>query len=366
MQQKGEKALMPNTKQTEPQPSNDAPDNATVQALRQLEDDQEYLDRLGAMAVERRSEIDVFDVLRLGGSELFHSNFLFWLLDPGGSHGMGEDFLRRFLRKSEAKTSLRAGRHASSAVHREREITLNGGTGRLDIFILNENAKFLCAIENKVWSDEGENQLAFYREALDAHWPDYTIHRVFLTPEGHEPEKAEEREHWNRMSYKDILRLVERTIRQQGNSVHADVVAMLRQYAVTLRRNIVPEVSNDAHSTGPQDLPEAQGGHRPDNRAPGPLRTQLPDRRVLDGKGGGPRASRVGRSHLQPPLCSLYTRTGWCQYDAENQGWTDGLGIYATVFQVHVTEPQCWVVPLPESGAVTRLSRREIYDRLRR
>ena len=161
---------------------------------------------------------------------------------------MGENFLRRFLRRSWAKTSLRAGRHASSAVYREREITLNGGTGRLDIFIVNQSAKFLCAIENKVWSPEGGNQLEFYRKALAIDYSGYKRHLVFLTPGGDEPESEEERKHWARMSYKEVLRLVERTTKEQDKSANADVAAVLRQYAVTLRRNIVPEVSNDAHS----------------------------------------------------------------------------------------------------------------------
>ena len=73
-------------------------------------------------------------------------------------------------------------------------------------------------------------------------------HLVFLTPGGDEPESEEERDHWTRMSYTDILRLVERTTKERDKSANADVAALLRQYAVTLRRNIVPEVSNDAHT----------------------------------------------------------------------------------------------------------------------
>ncbi len=226
----------------------DAQNETALQALIELWEDPEELERLGPMAVKRRSEIDIFNVLGLDDSELFHSDFLGWLLDPEGSHGLGENFLRRFLRRSWAKTSLRAGRHASSTVRREREITLSGSTGRLDIFILNQSAKFLCAVENKVWSDEGENQLAFYREALEFHYPNYKRHLVFLTPGGDEPDSPEEREHWNRMSYTDILRMVERTTKEQSKSANADAAALLRQYAVTLRRNIVPEISNDAHT----------------------------------------------------------------------------------------------------------------------
>ena len=49
------------------------------------------------------------------------------------------------------------------------------------------------------------------------------------------------------MSYTDVLRLVEGAIAAEGNSANKDVMAFLRQYAITLRRNIVPEVSNDVH-----------------------------------------------------------------------------------------------------------------------
>ena len=49
------------------------------------------------------------------------------------------------------------------------------------------------------------------------------------------------------MSYTEVLRLVEGAITAERNSANEDVMAFLRQYAITLRRNIVPEVSNDVH-----------------------------------------------------------------------------------------------------------------------
>ena len=41
--------------------------------------------------------------------------------------------------------------------------------------------------------------------------------------------------------------LVERTIQDKGDSTNEDVRTLLRLYATTLRRNIVPDVSNDVH-----------------------------------------------------------------------------------------------------------------------
>ena len=217
------------------------------QALQCLEKDEEDLERLANMATEWMSEVDIFDVLRLDGSEEFHSNFLAWLLRPRASHGLGPYFLREFLRDSGAPGVISAPAIGDTTVNREQNIVLHGENGRLDIRILSEESRFLCAIENKMWSPESGTQLNFYRMALAAHYSDYSVRRVFLTPNGAAPDDPEEREHWTTMTYTDILRLVERTLEEGCCSVNEDVKTLLRQYATTLRRNIVPEVSEDVH-----------------------------------------------------------------------------------------------------------------------
>ncbi len=40
---------------------------------------------------------NIFDILKIGGMEIRHSNFLAWLLDPNESHGLGDIFLKNFL-----------------------------------------------------------------------------------------------------------------------------------------------------------------------------------------------------------------------------------------------------------------------------
>ena len=216
-------------------------------ALRRLEEDGADLVRLEEMLSVWREEVDVFDVLGLDGSEEFHSNYLAWLLDPKGSHGMGDHFLQGFLAASGASGVISSSNRPSTTIRREKHVALDGGRGRLDIRILNENANFVCAVENKVWAPESGNQLAWYRKVLGRDHPDHRVHRVFLTPRGVMPDDPEEREHWTTMSYTDVFRLVEGAIAAEGNSANEDVMAFLRQYAITLRRNIVPEVSNDVH-----------------------------------------------------------------------------------------------------------------------
>ena len=230
-------------------------------ALERLEGDSGELGRLDGMLVEWQDEVDDFDALGLHGDEPFHSNLLAWLLDPKGSHGLGDHFLQGFLAACGASRAIRAADRPSTIVRREKSLELDGEYGRLDIWMLNVGANFVCAVENKVWASEGEGQLAWYRRALARDHHGHPVHLVFLTPQGVSPDDPEEREHWTTMSYTDILRLVEGTTAAAGDTANGDVLALLRQYAITLRRNIVPEVSNDVHELGPADLPQAPAGH---------------------------------------------------------------------------------------------------------
>ena len=225
----------------------DVEDGKARSALRRLEEDGADFVRLDEMLSRWRDEVDIFDTLGLDGSEEFHSNFLAWLLDPKGSHGLGDHFLQGFLVASGASRAIRAVDRPSTVVQREKSLELDGGYGRLDIWMLNQNADFVCAVENKVWSPESGDQLAWYRKVLARDHHGQRVHLVFLTPRGARPDDPAEREHWKTMSYTDVLRLVEEATAAAGDTANEDVTALLRQYAITLRRNIVPEVSNDVH-----------------------------------------------------------------------------------------------------------------------
>ena len=215
-------------------------DETARRFLRRLGEDGEDLERLAAIAPRWQEEVDVFGTLRLDGLESFHSDFLAWLLWPGGNHGLDDYFLREFLAEIAAARAVRAGARMSTTVRREQYLELDGESGRLDICILNEQARFLCAVENKVWSPESGSQLAFYRKALKALYSGYTIRLVFLTPRGDSPEDEMEWDHWTTIDYSRILQILRWTIEEKGTSVHQDVAATLRQYGITLRRNIVP------------------------------------------------------------------------------------------------------------------------------
>ena len=128
---------------------------------------------------------------------------------------------------------------ATAQVQREWANDVDGQRGYLDILILDEGQKFLCAIENKVHSEEHNRQLNRYRRALEQTYHDFDRRYVFLSPGGVPAQDAAEREHWRSVDYGVICRLVEETAQNPSDSISQDVRAFLRQYASTVRRGIL-------------------------------------------------------------------------------------------------------------------------------
>ena len=180
------------------------------------------------------AEFNLFRLLGLGGAEETHSRILAWLLNPRENHRLGTAFLNRFL---AATTDLDRADADGSAAQVQRE--WQGQRGRLDLLILDEGQQFLCAIENKVYSGEHSQQLTRYRRALENRYPDFTRRYLFLSPRGTLARDAAERKHWQSVDYRIVCQLVDETAQDFADSISAEALAFLRQYADVLRRGIL-------------------------------------------------------------------------------------------------------------------------------
>lgn len=120
---------------------------------------------------------NLFSAIGVDAAEIRHSRFLAWLLDPKGSHGAGDAYLRAFLQAlpADSKTQrfLKSSDVGMTEVHCEFD--------RIDIRIVNTAQRVICAVENKVRIDEGNGQLRRYRELLESKYPDWHRRMVFLT-----------------------------------------------------------------------------------------------------------------------------------------------------------------------------------------
>jgi len=205
--------------------------------------------RLLAKAGAQAARFNLFELLGLASDEERHSRILGWLFDPAQNHAIGAAFLTRFLAATTAEAGKRGVAPAAAptagwettVVQLEWANQVDGELGYLDILVVNRQKRFLCAIENKIWAAERSDQLTRYRKALEAAYPDYCRHLVFLSPIGTAPYSAEERKFWTPVSYTAVLSALDRTI--ESETMPPDVSAFLRQYATTLRRHIVPDNS---------------------------------------------------------------------------------------------------------------------------
>ena len=222
-----------------------------IAALRNFADGSLDLQRLKNLLAEEKArplEFNLFQELNLWWQEDIHSRVLTWLLGPNNSHSIGDYFLKHFLAQINLSDCIRETKDwSTSESQREWYCVVDGSGGWLDILVTNADAKFACAIENKIFSPEGGRQLTHYRKALEAQYPDpeWTRRYVFLSPSGMESQWKDEQEYWKPMRYTTILQLVEQTIDDKAVALSDDVRVFLRQYASTLRRRIVPETSEE-------------------------------------------------------------------------------------------------------------------------
>ena len=196
---------------------------------------------------EMLEEFNLFDVLGVERSELRHSRVLAWLLDPRGSHGLGNSFLRGFLIRISSDWDSTGVYRVSPAVVkswdllevetvRERQVREQD---RIDILVVGQSDGFVCLIENKVDSEEHTDQLSRYLNVVEQRSPALKVLPVFLTPAGAKPSKKRDAERYVSLGYSEIADLLRDVLETQAATVNSHVAVFLEQYEQTLRRRIL-------------------------------------------------------------------------------------------------------------------------------
>ena len=228
--------------------------SAQLSLLRDFADSSTSLAGLEEMATADLAELDPFQVLGIQHAEDVHSRFLKWLLDPCAGHDLGTRFIELFLRhtaQSAKEMGLTSGVPSEIPPADWTKTEVRREWQNIDILILNRPAEFVCAVENKIRSPEdiaedGVSQLTRYRETLEAEFPSFRRHYVFLSPAGAGPQTQAEVEHWIPGTYVTVHGLVNQMLADADSQMSGPVRAFLMQYETTLRRNIVPETSEVA------------------------------------------------------------------------------------------------------------------------
>ncbi len=186
--------------------------------LKRFTDDEHCLDAL----LEYDSRLNFFKVLNLSKLEVYHSDFLAFILDPHNRHGLGTQMLEKL---SCSETDAARIDWNSFTVKREWM--------KIDILAVSDSEKYLLCIENKIDTTEHSNQLNQYRNMVNRYYSDYRKRYIYLSPKG---KNASDPINWQAMSYADILRIIDNLDLESGNP---EAVVFIRHYANMLRRDIV-------------------------------------------------------------------------------------------------------------------------------
>ncbi len=147
-----------------------------------------------AEALRRGECYNIFNVLGVDNQELSHSAFIAALLNPRGSHGMQDAFLKAFIdtiAHGSTKPELDTAHAQVYTEYNIGNITETTG-GRIDILITDHSdtdsgkqCGHAIIIENKIWAADQPNQLVRYHNFADKAYEKFTL--LYLTLNGDEP-----------------------------------------------------------------------------------------------------------------------------------------------------------------------------------
>lgn len=178
-----------------------------------------------------QNRFNIFSALNIEHFEIRHSNVLAWLLNSTETHQLQNQPLCLFL-DILREMHLDVAPARSALVKREKKLS---NTSQIDLLLYLDSGEII-AIENKVKSGEGQNQLKRYREALEKLYPHTKIHYLFLTPAGDSP-KTDDEDRWKFGSYDIVTKMLTSLLEKQDLS--ADCKVFLEHYLETVKREVL-------------------------------------------------------------------------------------------------------------------------------
>lgn len=176
---------------------------------------------------ERIGRFNIFDALSIVNTEIRHSNFLAWLLDPNESHGQGPLFLKAVLMDllRQSPPELRPLSPVQIDGEELRGVEVRREWRNIDILITCKEPGFVIAIENKINAGK-YNPFEDYEKRVQSELPNMPAMFVLLTIDGSELEELD----WVPYQYEDIHRVLLRVRNANATSIGDDVLAFLDHY----------------------------------------------------------------------------------------------------------------------------------------
>lgn len=178
---------------------------------------------------------NIFSILRISKNEIRHSNFLCWLLDPNQSHGLGDIFLKRFLREVFSSDRFEQVSQVDVEGLNLSDAEILREWNHIDILIVTDEV--VVCVENKVMTTDHSNQLERYRKTIESNYPKRKNTFVYLNPEG--DESSEEVDNYYPLSYDFIIESLSRILEVYKESMKGQVVQYIKDYIDILKQDIM-------------------------------------------------------------------------------------------------------------------------------
>ena len=197
----------------------------------------------------RTNQFNVFNALKLQNNEIRHSNFLGWLMTPYENHELGDYFLKEFLKSaiknfsSSEKTEIDLkdvafANFSDAEIRREYK--------NIDILVISPQNKFLCVVENKIWTGEHDNQLSRYADIVDKEFNGYKKLYIFLTPDIDIECDLIKRDinssksvHYIPMCYRQVYEVINKVLKFKSKHLNNEVRIFIEHYNKMIERNIM-------------------------------------------------------------------------------------------------------------------------------
>jgi len=187
-------------------------------------------------------EINLMSILRVENKELQHSNLLAWLFSPNESHGLGEYFIKEFIKlyyKGNNYQDLGNETSGLSVFDFVRmdfdDLEIKREHKNIDLLLLSRSNRLCIVIENKIFSQERDGQLLKYKKFIETDFQDYQ-HKIFIYLTLFDQEISEPAsEIYVQITYQHIKEILSSIIDGDRISVNRNTQFVLSQYLQTLR-----------------------------------------------------------------------------------------------------------------------------------
>jgi hypothetical protein len=189
----------------------------------QLDTHKQLLSRLGSIVKHHKelsrlsgADFNIFRIIHVTCDELKHSAFLSELLNPRGSHGQGDVFLRLFVHKFGIENFQCETAEALVEKHVGQLTETEGG--RIDILIDDHQGNHII-IENKIYAGDQDNQLIRYHNFSKQNLFYLNLYGVDASPKSNTNDKFGKKlvcgKDYKLLSYKiDILEWLELCLKE--------------------------------------------------------------------------------------------------------------------------------------------------------